>query len=235
MINYKKINTTSSGFTIIELMISITVLSVILLMASVIIINVGHLFYKGVSTSRIQDNTRSIADDIAQRLQYTDQVPNTGAGSGYMAYCIGETRFTYVLFKQIVTDTPHVLWRDTLPSGTSSCVPAALNVNPPSSDPKGVELITSNARLTNFSISLSSPYTVNVSLAYGDNDLICDNGQAGDCSYIQGESPWIQSLIAGGGALAAKGQITCKGQDVGQQFCATSNLSITVSQRLTGS
>ena len=62
-------NKAENGFTIVELMIATTVLSVILLLASVVIIGIGNLFYKGVAQSQTQGDVRTIIDDVSQHLK----------------------------------------------------------------------------------------------------------------------------------------------------------------------
>jgi hypothetical protein len=56
----------------------------------------------------------------------------------------------------------------------------------------------------NFSVSTTSPYTLTLDLTYGDDDLLNNSGS---------------------------GPATCSG-GTGDQFCATSNLTTTVAQRL---
>ena len=229
----------AQGFTIVELMIATSILAIILLMATVIMINVGDIYYKGVSEARAQDTVRSIADDVAQNLQLADQAPmfcpvstcptNSTNPTSPDAICIGETRYTYVMYDEIGVQSQsqyHVLWRDQAPSGTCTPVPGFNTSNLAASDPSGLELMTSSGRLTSFSVSLTSPYTVNVGIAYGSDSLLCVNGGSAtnDCnnnaSSTQLHPPPPNS------------QILCKGH-ASQQFCATANLSVTVSQRLT--
>src|SRR3954468_10979744 len=108
------------GFTIIELMIATSVVSVLLLLATVIIIGIGNLYYKGISQSRVQDNVRSIADEISQQLRFSDQLYAVDSPSGAIhAICIGKTRYTYTIGHQVGSDpnppnfqSPHVLWRE---------------------------------------------------------------------------------------------------------------------------
>jgi prepilin-type N-terminal cleavage/methylation domain-containing protein len=200
-----------AGFTIVELMIATTVLSVILLLATVILSNIGGLYYKGINESRTQDNVRGITDQVSQDLKYTGgdftgpTTENIG-GQSYDYFCIGDVRYTYVIGEMIGsgTDTdgttaksPHVLWRDT--SGCSSRQRFL----------SGTELINPNSRLTYFSVgpSIGAPagtFQIQVGVAYGDIDLINDP----------------DSLDA-----------SCKG-GTGDQFCATASLTTTVVQRI---
>lgn len=213
-------NLNTRGFTIIELMIATTVLSVVLLLATSLMTNIGNLFQKGVNQSRVQDAARSIADDVSQNLKLNIGTLTSGTGSGptagFDAYCIGDTRYSYVIDQKIGTTgqndpvpggTPeedHVLWRDSW-NPLNPCVPADLSQPSPSS--AGTELISPNSRLTAFcigqlsggscSIASGSPYTISIEVAYGDGDLL--NGTTGL-------------------------NVTCNGH-TGDQFCATSSLT----------
>jgi prepilin-type N-terminal cleavage/methylation domain-containing protein len=221
-----------NAFTIIELMIATAVLSMILLLVTVMMMSIGSLYYKGVNQARIQDDARSIVDEVSQHLQLSDNVPLSAVsldGQTHV-YCIGTVRYTYALNKQVGTgpsQSPNVLWRDDNPvPGSCSAAVGFLNSPPPNLN--GTELIAPNSRLTNFSISAASPYIVSVGVAYGDDDLLCDSGSAGDCTF-QGLSLHMSQIIGG---LAPSGPILCKG-NIGDQFCSTAGLTTTVVQRIT--
>ncbi|HEY5442285.1 MAG TPA: prepilin-type N-terminal cleavage/methylation domain-containing protein [Candidatus Saccharimonadales bacterium] len=217
------------GFTIIELMIATSVLSVILLLVTTMMISIGNLFYKGVNQARIQDAVRSTADEISQQLELSGSVPKLGTdsigGVTVNMYCIGSTRYSYVLNTQMGSSLPHILWRD---NPTSGCDPgtgpgtgvaANLTVANPNNGgdaTNGAELASPNSRLTAFCIgsldatgaictyNLTSPYTISVGMAYGDNTLLAN-------------LPGINAV--------------CNGS-VGDQFCATAHLTTTVANRL---
>lgn len=240
-----------AGFTIIELMIATAVLSTILLLVTIVMISIGNLYYKGINQSRVQDDVRSIADDVSQNLQLSDGATTATNGTTH-AYCIGANRYTFVYFQQI-SSTPaagqsrHVLWRDAnpTPGSCSLAAPYTVNLNLATPSAGGTELIAPNSRLTSFCISGSvtgscnpdkSPYDIQVGVIYGDSDLICDSGYTtpADCAVKTGESAHMASIIAGAGATKPVGEILCKG-GTDQQFCAKSLLETTVAQRLTGS
>lgn len=230
-----KVKGAEKGFTIIELMIATSVLSVMLVMVTVMMINIGNLYYKGISQSRIQDNVRSITDEVSKHLELGDNFFMRTSGS-QAAYCIGSTRYTFILYKQI-GDNPgapdyqskHVLWRDTNPT-PGSCPAALPNLAAATPSSGGTELMAPHSRLTEFTITGDSPYKVSISEAYGDNDLLCDNGVIGDCAKEPAPGSLVEKLAAGT-IPAPAGDIRCRG-DVGQEFCATANLSTTVVKRL---
>ncbi len=205
----------SKGFTIVELMIATTVLAVILLLVTVMMTNIGNLYYKGVNQSRIQDDVRNVTEEISQDLELNDQSVSSatvtrayGGAVTMYAYCVGDTRYSYALNLQIGGGSgqiQHVLWRDTY---TKACTPIDLSLSQPESGSNagtdGVELIAPNSLLTAFSITANSPYTISVGMAYGDTSLLNISGT----------------------------NTTCK-EGTGDDFCATASLTTTVVQRIT--
>jgi prepilin-type N-terminal cleavage/methylation domain-containing protein len=205
------------GFTIVELMIATTVLSVILLLVTVMMISIGNLFSKGVNQARVQDNVRSISDEFAQQLKFTGATLtwttnpanitiNDLGGIPHVyvknAFCIGDTRYSFIVGVQIGTASNqirHVLWRDSLSGvGATACDPVNLQNNITTA---GTELIAPNSRLTDLRISGTSPYTIDLGLAYGDDDLLSNPHSTGP--------PQPEPLCTG---------------NVGDQFCATAKL-----------
>ena len=204
------------GFTIVEIMIATTILSVILLLASVVMIGLGRLYYKGINTNRVQDNTRAISDEISQQLQLSganlDETATTP--SGIKAYCIGNIRYTFILNRRLGANDParllslHVLWRDKTPGSGCITNDNFFDTDVPMDGPaqpseNGVELIATNSRLTAFTISPSSPYTITIGEVFGDDDVFSGAGIA----------------------------TTCNGGIAGQ-FCATATAVSTVSKRI---
>lgn len=212
------------GFTIVELLIATTVVSVILLLVSVMLLNIGNLFNKGMYQSRVQQNTRTISAEIADKLKLSTTVPKrpAAAADGTTVICIGDTSYTFVIGKQLGSgagQSKHVLWRDSV---TGPCVsPAANYLNSIPATSGGSELIGTRSRLTNFSVSGASPYTIDVGVAYGDDDLLC-SPTAGDCN-----TPG-NTLTA---ATIANGDLACKG-GTGQSFCSKSRLTTVVVKRM---
>lgn len=210
----------SDGFTIVELMIATAVLATMLVMVTVLMINVGNLYYKGINQARVQGSVRNVVDEVAQQLQLSNSFapapPDVGLPN-QQAYCIGTVRFTFITNVQIGHPNPHILWRDNNPSPGSCSMVNLMDANLETTDQAnhGTELIPPNSTLTAFCIGTLagatctpdtvSPYTVSVGVAYGDHDLLNLNG--------------INSV--------------CRG-DKGNQFCATANLSTVATQRLTG-
>ena len=208
-----KLSDNQEAFTIIELMIATAVLSTILLLSTVMMVSIGKLYYKGINQSRVQDATRNILDNVSQHLQLSDSdpVPAVSSDGKVKAWCVGGSRYTYVINRQIGNDStknqsPHVLWRDDNPN-PGSCFPPDPNfLNNPTNGLNGIEMIPPHSRLTAFDITAPSPYKISVGVAYGDDDVLTGSGPETRC--------------AGG---------------IGQEFCATAAIkNAVVVKRLTG-
>ncbi len=143
------------GFTIVELLIATAILSTILVAVTIVMLNIGNLYYKGVNQALVQDTARGIGDEVSQRLELSSQpqVKSAASAGGVAAYCIDNTRYTYVIGVQIGSSPPpgigtvfkHVLWRDTIHSA-DTCVTANLAADNPSlgSDAGGADAYRRN-------------------------------------------------------------------------------------------
>jgi prepilin-type N-terminal cleavage/methylation domain-containing protein len=224
-----------SGFTIVELMIATAVLSVLLLLSTSVILGVGNLYNKGVNQSRTQDDARSIIDEVTQHLQLNASkgsittAAGTGADAGESAYCIGTTRYTYVLGQQLdgggthKATYGHVLWRDTVP-GTGCAVADFTDANL-ATDTQGTELIATRTRLVQFNISTTSPYSLQVAVAYGDDDLLCDPSDTTNPNTCTDPAVMPDADFSNGNLLVCKSA-------AGDEYCAVASLDTSVSERL---
>lgn len=199
------------GFTILELMIATMVFSVMLILASVGIIQIGRVYYKGITTNRTQETTRAIVSDISRNYQITPNTQYAFTAGNPAAVCVGSTRYTYKI-NSVVTGNQHALWADRLNPG-GNCVPLDLGMAFPvdgNTDTSNLgkvsqhELLAPNMRLAEFSVTKSAStnsLTVKARVIYGDPDLSPDNQ-------------------------------TCKPMTLGGQFCAAASLESFVKGRL---
>lgn len=214
------ISRNTSGFTLVELMIAVTVFSVLLLLSSASITQISRLYYKGIIVSKTQNVSRNIMDDISQAFQFSSGSMiniSTPDSKGLRRICIGNVRYTYALNKQINSTNKHALWRDRLASG-GSC--GALNIFDDSviensaTSSEGTELLESGMRLKTLSISSNGGITdiknIDVAVIYGEDDLINFQDNA-------------KTLPLG-----------CKGDITGSQWCAFSGLYTQVFSRVKG-
>lgn len=194
MLSLQKTRKNQEGFTIVELMIALSIFSVVMLISTLVMMQIGRLYTKGVNQANLQNATRNIMQDLSSGVQFSsgDNIigPRTdpsGVIPGHIkAICIGKTRYTYVLDLKLgrdeyprsgttPLDTAHVLWRDSM--GTSgSCTPLDIRTpgRPSGSGSDGYEMMPINTRLTQFSLvpRITGGYTAAVYSAYGDSDLV---------------------------------------------------------------
>ncbi len=220
-----------NGFTIIELMIALTVLSIILVIASVLMIQIGSLYSKGVNAATLQNATRNITDDISSGIQFSGGTPGYGSSipgpPQVNVFCINRTRYTYVLQRELGNDssynpvqyTEHVMWRDTMDIDTCLNTLDLSQPDPTSGRPQsitrsvpgsGYEMIPEHVSITRFKIVETPPlgsgvWAIDISTAYGDYDLVVTSDPTG--------------------------KATCNG-GAGTQFCSTANISLTVKRRV---
>jgi hypothetical protein len=225
-------------------MIATTVLSVILLLATAVMINIGDLYYKGFNEARIQDAVRDTVDQIGQDVQLSDglnPVDNTGTSIDLTTYgysgsstikvvCMGDTRYTSVTGIQIGSNGPnadptkqqiqHVLWRDTIPDN-SICSPVDLRQSNPddTSAPSTLtQLAGSNGQELVPSLSRLTSFCVN-------ND--------GTCAGATGAYGIEVGIVYGSLDLSPPPNNLCTG-GAGDQFCASDQLTASVESRLSG-
>jgi prepilin-type N-terminal cleavage/methylation domain-containing protein len=219
------------GFTIVELIIASSVFSVILLVATAGIIYIGRSYYKGIITSRTQETTRSITQEISNSFQFGGDAQVTVAadsnpidmGSGVKAYaqCVGNFRYSYVIGSKVAgsnnTSNPstpttrHGLWLDVI-NKDADCNALDLREAVPEDDSTSTEqallnqrreLLPQNMRLDQFSLD-----------------------QPAGRSFLNINV----KLIYGDHDLSPSG--ICVPNSQGGQFCATSGLNTTVKKRL---
>lgn len=152
------------GFTIIELMIATTVFSVVLLICSFAMLQIGRTYYKGITMARTQTASRSIMDEISQVIQFS------GSTTIYpdkvnKALCIDSTFYKYELVGGV-----NRLNRYKLDTACSSPAPAL----PPGTPVTNI--LGSNMRLGAFDIEdvigTSGLYSVKIRVVYGDGEVL---------------------------------------------------------------
>lgn len=214
------INRDKNGFTLVELMIAVTVFSVLLILSAASLTQISRLYYKAVIVTKTQNVNRNIMNDIAQAFQFSSgagNMMNIGVpdGNGLRLICIGNIRYTYALNKQINSTNKHALWRDKV----ASCAAATpLNIFNDSerelsaSSAGGIELLEPGMRLKSISVGANNKFpeimNINIAVIYGDDDLINFSDSA-------------KTLPVG-----------CKGDVTGSQWCAFSRLYTQVFSRV---
>jgi prepilin-type N-terminal cleavage/methylation domain-containing protein len=219
----------TAGFTIVELLLATSVFSIILLAALASFLQVGRLFYKGVSLTNTQNTATQVLNDVAHSLQTSSTLSLPTTANGYTYTCIGNARYTYtttnisgqqVAVAANLSDSPNYgsganggnfgLLKDTLPGSSGCAVPCW----PASSCSNGqvvfsnpVEMLGDQMRVATFSISsvsgVQNLYNIKMVVAYGDSSVM---------------------------SFSNPGQPVCIGNSQNQAFCSVVNLSTTVFQ-----
>jgi len=210
-----KSDKTEPGFTIVELMIATSIFGVILIVAASGIIAIGKMYYKGITSSKTQEASRSIIDNISRTIQFTGQPMSTGGGApAAQSICFGQDRYTYTIDEKVSNSTPDVIGlRHDTRTDLGDCSPIE------SDDPAGTELLPENTRLLDFRVTLITPeiFRISVKVAYGDNDLLT-------------HYPPDANDMTDPTAPPASG--LCRPSLVGGNFCATSELETIVNKRV---
>jgi prepilin-type N-terminal cleavage/methylation domain-containing protein len=202
---------TQQGFTIIELMVATAIFAVVLLICTFGLLNVGRMYYRGVTTSRTQETARVILDDIAEAIKfnggnvvYTDNVAN-----GWM--CVGDKRYTWQLNTVVADTTSHALVADIPASGCTGPQPlgGALAAG-------SVELLGNRMRLVRLNVQAlpSGAYKITVRILTGDNGL-------------------VQDVLTHSGLPGSDTRMdSCLGERNATPYCAMSELTTIVSKRV---
>ncbi len=202
------------GFTIVELLVAITIFALIMTAASAGLIQVGRMYYRTVIVSRTQNTNRALIDEVSRALQFSGSRPTiVRDGSGQITrFCVGSARFTVAIDDGIVGDdsdpssTPYAVLRDPADPGCPLMDPTD-----PVQMSATTELLSDNMRLTRFDVERvgsTDNYRITSRVLYGEEDIVED---------IDGD-----------------GQKVCRTGTIGVEFCAVSNLEATITRRLTG-
>lgn len=207
----------NSGVTIIELLVAMTAFSVMILIIGLATMQLGKMYYKGISSAKTQEVSRDAMASIFEQAAFTTGNIDYATAKDYgpssdriavQATCIGNTRYSYVLDRKQNSslssghdsankEIKHVLWQDT---SDGNCEPVDLTQDAPSAD--GKELLGDNMRLSE--LLIDSPPTspdiikIGIGVFYGESDLIEYSGPTPE---------------------------SCKTGDISSQWCAFSKLS----------
>lgn len=223
----KKVIPRQRGFTLIELMIATAVFSVVLLICLAAFVQVGRMYYRGVTNAKLQQVTRSALEDITQNIQFSSGAINTSdlyLDDNPSVFCINDKR--YILYRGLeltsnanpsATQSRHVLQRE---SGYSASNCPDIVTQPVGSE--AVELLSEGMQVQRLEISLvdgsSGTYNVGLRVVFADSSpgtgLLENNPNVSVVSD--------QSSAATNSRCAAVS---------GSQFCSDNELATTITQR----
>ena len=230
------------GFTIVELMFSTMVFSTILLLSMSALIQIGRMYYKGVTTSQTQQTARALLDEISQGIQFSGsgiQPPSLVAGPvvavtgsdiktnavGY--FCIGTTRYSFAI--------------DRMHDGSITKSASGSTANLGRKAIRHAMWADSPAQC--FRATGLAPADLTDDTLTAGRDLLADNMRLSRLAIepapgINDGSTWVVKLtvLYGDDDLmevdSLSGRRTCKTAQAGTQFCAVSELSTIVKRRV---
>lgn len=245
---HKFLNT--RGFTILELMIALTILSVILVMSSVILIQIGAFYVKGVNIANLQAANREVVSDISQSIQFGASKPvactvpaskvNCYAGispagaptvNSIYSYCVDNTRYSYVLDHELGFDPGDP---NAVPPVASRTTPHVLwkdtmvSPNDPCL-PMNIDLATPTSPLT--APSKGDGYELMPEHSRITRFLVEENSSYGTFNIAIWMAYGDSDLVRSNFAQAVPLLPTCRGGS-GTQFCAVSGINTQVIRRL---
>lgn len=93
---YRSLRQARRGFTIVELMIAITVFSIVATLVMAGVIYVARQYQQVTNRIAIEEASRSFHQQVLQSLQYTSvPVADAAASGGYKGKCIGGQMYVY--------------------------------------------------------------------------------------------------------------------------------------------
>lgn len=216
------------GFTLIELMIASSLFAVILLVVSIGLLQIGRVYFKGITSAYTHEVTRNVIEDISEAIQLsgedvTNPIANNGAVQGF---CVGPRRYSYQRgqLKDTGPGVRHALVVDVLDecNGTGPGVTSptqAQNINGTLTT-NSRELVGENMRIANLVLTNLGGgfYQITVRIVYGDNDLLC--------------SPALNDCNTNGVTDVNRTDLQCKPSERGGQFCSAAELTTTIQRRI---
>lgn len=204
-----------AGFTLVELMIATMIFSIVLVVILASFLQIGRMYYKGVSVSSTNEATRAVVDDITNDVRLAQQVTNPlpeGAGSPYNYFCVGQHRYSYE-----ISTTDHKVTSNQVSSPNASSPNGVVQDNigngcPNPSQPGGA--------------GTAAQQLLGANMQLNDLKFICTalSGSVNSCSLT------IRVVYYGADDTVLKPSATdpnatCSGNLLSTQFCAETEFS----------
>jgi type II secretory pathway pseudopilin PulG len=200
MTKYSQLNSRFFGFTIVELMIATSVFAIILLLSLAGFLQIGQLFYKGVNITQTTNALNQAATSLKNDILFDNSssaitilnAANVTLPDGTVIprkyFCAGSNRYAYILGRQLDREAQademknfpvggwyrFALLKDRYSGG--GC-PDPFTSPTPFVAADTTELLGNKMRLSDLQITqLPSTndklYTVNIRIAYGDDQVL---------------------------------------------------------------
>jgi prepilin-type N-terminal cleavage/methylation domain-containing protein len=205
---------TESGFTIVELLIATLIFSVVLLIITFGILQVTNTFFKGENDASTQRVATNVLNTIAQAIQFDGGTVTSGVNT----ICVGSQQFSFWPGYELEPSIASGKYQSTtaLIENSGGCTGRSTT---------GRELLTDNMRLSNLTVKClstaavcSSPtadgavYQIEVRVVFGDDNLLFSPSKTAPA--------------------ATAPDAECEGALEGEQFCAVSDISTIVAERI---
>ena len=101
-----------AGFTLVELMVATVMFAVVLIIILASFLQVGRMYYKGISYSNTQEAARRVSGDLSNDVRFnsSNNYQYVGAivgghqqvaGTNTYYFCVGQHRYVYTLFEKV--------------------------------------------------------------------------------------------------------------------------------------
>lgn len=206
-------NSAQAGFTVLELMVATSIFAIVLLVLTVGVMSFSRDYFSSINRSSTQTVARSIIDDIAHTIQFSGSTLTENVVGNTHAWCFDNVQYLAATGYQVTPTSDLANFKNTyglIKRVASGCgnVDVTNNGSYTFDQNTDKELLAKNMRISLLQISkVGNAYTIHVRVATGDTELFNNIGPP----------DWSQ--------------MACKSQS-GSQFCAVSDLSTTVEQRI---
>lgn len=213
-----------SGFTLIELMVATVVFSVVLLVILASFLQVGRMYYKGISYSNTQESARRVSQDLTNDIRFnsTNVYQHVGtAAEGHQQigtsnsyyFCVGNHRYVYTLFEKLTSGNIDNRTSGIQQTTVEDCVAP------------GDEVGTEHRQLLGIDMQLNR-------FAFVCNDSFCNVGlhiifYGADSLVFASNFPTADTPAE---ALVAS-DAYCTGALISSQFCAAVDLNTSILRR----
>jgi|GEM_PF-769102 len=234
MENGKRINENgSNGFTIIELLVATTIFSIVLIVIVASFLQVGRMFYKGVSVNNTNEAARTLVDDIANdiRLSKSSLYADPTADKNLMNvqyFCVGQHRYTFIFKTKVQGSdiTATNLQAKNIQAGVIQDNTGG-NCHQPSDDPPGTnatQILGPDMQLNNLTLTKSSSETgvsgvrIHTHIVfYGADNTVFDTSDT-----------TMKNTASDPGKAAGASDAFCSGNSLSTQFCAVSDIDTNI-------
>lgn len=219
--------TKNHGFTLVELMIAISVFSVVIIIGFYAFIQINNYYTKGVNIVRTQDAARNLVADIATQLQltsgtYTNQLTDgSELSQGVEIACVGNKAYVYQINVSQKDENEFAIYSYAIPINTCP--------NPLSAGSEDVTyLLKPGVRLLQLDIDADNAplYNITVALLYAPEDG-ADNAARTELVNTHKDDPNLP-----GSEMDNIDKWNCNATVSGSQYCSLSRITTSVYKRI---